>query len=93
MQVNVDCVVAAVGLEPNIELAKTSGLETDSVNGGFLVNAELEARRDLWVVRKSKYSLTLYDHKIDKEITSDESLSSGTLCEMTIVFQILLVVS
>lgn len=52
-KVSVDCVVAAVGLEPNIELARTSGLETDNVNGGFLVNAELEARRDLWVVSES----------------------------------------
>ena len=43
-----------MGLEPNVELAKSSNLEIDDSNGGFLVNAELEARRDLWVVRTSK---------------------------------------
>lgn len=47
---SVDCVVAAVGLEPSVELAKSSNLEVDSTIGGFVVNAELEARRDLWVV-------------------------------------------
>lgn len=51
-QVDVDCVVAAIGLEPNVELARASNLELDPVNGGFLVNAELEARRDIWVVSK-----------------------------------------
>ena len=54
-----DCVVAAVGLEPNIDLARSSNLEIDDSNGGFLVNAELEARRDLWVVSFDKFYLLL----------------------------------
>ena len=41
--------VVAVGLEPNTEL-KSAGLEVDPKNGGFLVNAELEARSNVWVV-------------------------------------------
>lgn len=45
-----DHVVMAVGLEPNVELARSSGLEVDDVHGGFRVNAELEARSNLWVV-------------------------------------------
>lgn len=45
-----DHVVMAVGLEPNVELARSSGLEIDDVHGGFRVNAELEARSNLWVV-------------------------------------------
>jgi hypothetical protein len=49
-QICADHVVVAVGLEPNVELAKTSGLELDSENGGFRVNAELEARSNVWVV-------------------------------------------
>jgi hypothetical protein len=49
-QLSVDHVIVAVGLEPNTELASTSGLETDSQRGGFLVNAELEARSNVWVV-------------------------------------------
>lgn len=45
-----DHVVLAVGSEPNISLAKDSGLEVDTVNGGYLVNAELAARKNLYVV-------------------------------------------
>lgn len=45
-----DHVVLAVGSEPNISLAKESGLEVDTVHGGYLVNAELAARNNLYVV-------------------------------------------
>lgn len=48
---SVDHVVVAVGLEPNTDIAAASGLETDPQRGGFLVNAELEARSNVWVVR------------------------------------------
>lgn len=34
-------------------MSKTSGLEVDDIHGGFRVNAELEARTDLWVVSVS----------------------------------------
>lgn len=47
-----DHVVVCVGLQPNVELAKSSGLETDPEQGGFRVNSELEARSDVWVVSK-----------------------------------------
>ena len=49
-KVETDHIVAAVGLEPNVELAKTGGLEIDSDFGGFRVNAELQARSNIWVV-------------------------------------------
>lgn len=49
-QVETDHIVAAVGLEPNVELAKSAGLEVDSDFGGFRVNAELQARSNIWVV-------------------------------------------
>lgn len=42
--------LVAVGLEPNTELAKSAGLETDPVLGGYRVNAELQACSDVWVV-------------------------------------------
>ena len=42
--------MAAVGLEPSVELAKSAGLEIDSDFGGFRVNAELQARSNIWVV-------------------------------------------
>ncbi|EGD75840.1 apoptosis-inducing factor short isoform 1 [Salpingoeca rosetta] len=47
--VKADYVLVAVGIEPNTELARRSGLEIDPVKGGILVNSELEARRDIWV--------------------------------------------
>lgn len=53
LQVSADQVIVAVGVEPNTELAKTSGLEVDSELGGFLVNAELEARSNLFIVSTS----------------------------------------
>lgn len=43
--------MAAVGLEPSVELAKSAGLEVDSDFGGYRVNAELQARSNIWVVR------------------------------------------
>ena len=50
--------MVAVGLEPNTEL-KSAGLEVDPKNGGFLVNAELEARSNVWVVREYFLGLLL----------------------------------
>ena len=50
VQLSVDHLVVAVGLDPSTELAATSGLEVDDQRGGFLVNAELEARSNVWVV-------------------------------------------
>lgn len=40
----------AVGSEPNVSLAKASSLEVATVQGGYLVNAELAARKHLYVV-------------------------------------------
>ena len=50
LQLKVDVIVPAVGLEPNVDLARASDLEVDPDLVGFLVNAELEARTDVWVV-------------------------------------------
>ncbi|CAK1588880.1 unnamed protein product [Parnassius mnemosyne] len=44
-----DYAFVAVGAEPRVELAEPSELELDDVNGGFLVNTELEARTHLYV--------------------------------------------
>ena len=40
----------AIGTEPRVEMAEESFLELDPVNGGYLVNSELEARTHLYVV-------------------------------------------
>ncbi|XP_058124094.1 apoptosis-inducing factor 1, mitochondrial [Anopheles ziemanni] len=45
----VDHVIVAVGSEPNTNLAKTSGLEVDGSIGGFVVDAELRARSNVYV--------------------------------------------
>lgn len=44
----VDFVIQAIGSEPNIELAKDAMLEIDKNLGGFVVNAELEARTNVY---------------------------------------------
>lgn len=47
----IDHIIVAIGSKPNVKLARDSGLEVDSRYGGYVVNAELEARRHLYVVR------------------------------------------
>ncbi len=44
----VDHAVVAIGIRPNTELAGPSRLEVDDKLEGFRVNAELEARSNLW---------------------------------------------
>lgn len=61
-----DHVVLAVGSEPNISLAKESGLEVDTVHGGYLVNAELAARNNLYVVSMANHLCIYFAGKIIK---------------------------
>lgn len=39
----------AVGVTPNVELARRAGLEIDRDNGGIIANAELETRSNVYV--------------------------------------------
>ncbi|KAJ8728510.1 hypothetical protein PYW07_006206 [Mythimna separata] len=39
----------ALGAEPRVDIAEDSTLEKDDVNGGYLVNTELEARTHLYI--------------------------------------------
>lgn len=75
---DVDQVVIAVGVQPNTELAKTSRLETEPKIGGFLVNAELEARSDLWVAGDAA---CFYDVKLGRRRVEhhDHAVTSGRL--------------
>ncbi|KAK6168361.1 hypothetical protein SNE40_020912 [Patella caerulea] len=77
-ELSVDQVVVAVGLEPNVELAETSGLELDDVRGGFRVNAELEARSNLWVAGDAA---CFYDIKLGRRRVEhhDHAVVSGRL--------------
>ncbi|KAI9319864.1 apoptosis-inducing factor, mitochondrion-associated, C-term-domain-containing protein [Dichotomocladium elegans] len=46
--VTVDHVVVAVGIEPSVDIAREAGLEIDEKRAGVVVNAELEARSDVF---------------------------------------------
>ncbi|KAK2911145.1 hypothetical protein Q8A67_003278 [Cirrhinus molitorella] len=76
--IKTDHIVAAVGLEPNVELAKSAGLEVDSDFGGYRVNAELQARSNIWVVRDAA---CFYDIKLGRRRVEhhDHAVVSGRL--------------
>ncbi|XP_047740346.1 apoptosis-inducing factor 1, mitochondrial isoform X2 [Hyalella azteca] len=73
-----DHVVVAVGLSPNTELGLTSGLELDERRGGFRVNAELEARSNLWVAGDAAcfYDVHLGRRRVEHH---DHAIVSGRL--------------
>lgn len=77
-KLSVDYIVVAVGLEPNTELASASGLETDTHRGGFLVNAELEARSNIWVAGDAA---CFYDTQLGRRRVEhhDHAVVSGRL--------------
>ncbi|XP_072040986.1 apoptosis-inducing factor 1, mitochondrial-like [Amphiura filiformis] len=76
--VSADHLVVAVGLEPNVELARQSGLEIDDKLGGFRVNAELEARKNVWVAGDAA---CFYDIKLGRRRVEhhDHAVVSGRL--------------
>lgn len=76
--VRADHIVCAVGLEPDIELAKSSGLEVDERTGGYLVNSELEARTNVWVAGDAS---CFYDRKLGRRRVEhhDHAINSGKL--------------
>ncbi|XP_069469194.1 apoptosis-inducing factor 1, mitochondrial isoform X2 [Ambystoma mexicanum] len=76
--VETDHLIAAVGLEPNVELAKSAGLEVDSDFGGFRVNAELQARSNIWVAGDAA---CFYDIKLGRRRVEhhDHAVVSGRL--------------
>lgn len=71
-----DYIVCATGLEPDVELAKVSGLEVDEKTGGYLVNSELEARTDVWVAGDAS---CFYDTKLGRRRVEhhDHAIHSG----------------
>lgn len=76
--VSVDHVIVAVGAEPNTEIASTSGLEIDDKYGGFLVNAEMEARKNVWIAGDAS---CFYDTKLGRRRVEhhDHAVVSGRL--------------
>ncbi|KAG7223316.1 hypothetical protein INR49_015672 [Caranx melampygus] len=76
--VKTDHIVAAVGLEPNVNLAKSAGLEVDSDFGGYRVNAELQARSNIWVAGDAAcfYDIRLGRRRVEHH---DHAVVSGRL--------------
>ncbi|VDN50481.1 unnamed protein product [Dracunculus medinensis] len=73
--IKTDFVVAAVGIVPNTELAASSGLEIDKNNDGFIVDAELRARSDIWVAGDAS---SFYDIKHGRRRLEHQSNSEAT---------------
>ncbi len=76
--ITADHIVIAVGIEPNTDLAKSAGLEIDPNQGGFLVNAELQARHNIWVAGDAA---SFYDVKLGRRRVEhyDHAIVSGKL--------------
>ena len=69
--IDADHAVLAVGVDVDNALAQRSGLEHDPARGGFIVNSELESRRDIFVagdaanfydIRLGRRRVEHYDH-------------------------------
>lgn len=73
-----DQVVVCAGCNANTDLAAVSGLEIDSKHGGFVVNAELEARTDVYVAGDAAcfYDPLLGRRRVEHH---DHSVVSGRL--------------
>lgn len=71
-----DYIVCAIGLEPDVELAKSSNLEVDEHTGGYLVNSELEARSNVWVAGDAScfYDIMLGRRRVEHH---DHAINSG----------------
>ena len=65
--------IVAVGLQPSVELS-AAGLEVSEKHGGFLVNAELEARSSVWVVSTRNQGSTFKGFCLDRSLLSDQVL-------------------
>ncbi len=73
-----DHVVVAVGLDANVQLASSSSLEIDPKFGGYVVNAELQARNSVWVAGDAA---CFYDVKLGRRRVEhhDHAVVSGRL--------------
>ncbi|KAL7034361.1 hypothetical protein ACKWTF_007929 [Chironomus riparius] len=74
----VDFVVQSIGSEPNVDLAKKAALEIDNRLGGYVVNAELEARSNLYAAGDAA---CFYDPRLGRRRVEhhDHAVVSGRL--------------
>ncbi|VIO90949.1 Pyridine nucleotide-disulphide oxidoreductase family protein [Brugia malayi] len=61
--ISTDHIIMAVGICANTDLAKSCGLEIDPMNGGYVVDAELRARSNVWVAGDAS---SFYDVKLGR---------------------------
>ena len=73
-----DHVIVAIGIEPETQLAKNSGLEIDGTLGGFKVNDKLESRSNIWVAGDAA---CFYDAQLGRRRVEhhDHAVVSGRL--------------
>nr|XP_050846606.1 apoptosis-inducing factor 1, mitochondrial isoform X1 [Vespula vulgaris] len=76
--IDADQVIVGIGVEANTDLATSSELEVHPIVGGFLVNAELEARSNLWVAGDAAcfYDVRLGRRRVEHH---DHAVISGRL--------------
>lgn len=92
VKIDADQVVVGIGVEANTDLATSSELEVHPTVGGFLVNAELEARSNLWVagdaacfydVRLGRRRVEHHDHAvISGRLAGENMTGAGNLISM-----------
>ncbi|XP_039264557.2 apoptosis-inducing factor 1, mitochondrial-like [Styela clava] len=77
-EITTDHVVVAVGLDIDTSLAESAGIEVDEVHGGYRVNAELQARNNIWVAGDAS---CFYDIKLGRRRVEhhDHAVVSGRL--------------
>lgn len=76
--ITTDHVVVAVGLDIDTSLADSAGIEVDETHGGYRVNAELQARNNIWVAGDAS---CFYDIKLGRRRVEhhDHAVVSGRL--------------
>lgn len=77
-EVSTDHLVVAVGLGIDTDLANSAGIEVDETHGGYRVNAELQARNNVWVAGDAS---CFYDIKLGRRRVEhhDHAVVSGRL--------------
>lgn len=85
--VEADHIVLAVGLHPNIDMAEKAGLEIDEKRNGIVVNAELEARTNVFAAgdNTSFHDIALgrrrvehYDHAVMSGKLAGENMAAAS---------------
>ncbi|XP_015930256.1 apoptosis-inducing factor 1, mitochondrial [Parasteatoda tepidariorum] len=76
--ITADHIAVAVGSDADTEIAKASGLEVDEKTGGFVVNTEMEARKNLWIAGDAScfYDIVLGRRRVEHH---DHAVVSGGL--------------